>query len=287
MKPYPLLGDLREPALRVAMPRVPRLGAPGGTGPVIARCKNREFSFPTAEEFSLRLAHLRERIRTSAGTLYASTRMSNHGRLFFHVPTHEALGRPLRWCMTETARAFHQTCGRRGYCWERCDRSCPVELDRTPVRAGLGTEPTTSSWSRCTASALGTPNQVVSVPRSSRALSVSATVRRRHSAALLAPSEIPRVDARDLPPAGPPGVAWAARRSSRSLFPDGAVGQELAQYSINGWRLTTEDGGEQTPCCATSCPRRALGGTRRAFGGHQEKGSVFRNTQEDVIKGGG
>jgi hypothetical protein len=25
MKPYPLMGDLREPALRVAMPRAPRL----------------------------------------------------------------------------------------------------------------------------------------------------------------------------------------------------------------------------------------------------------------------
>jgi len=40
------------------------------------------------------------------------------------------------------------------------------------------------------------------------------------SAALLAPREAPCVDAREIP-AGPPGVPWAARRSSRAIFPDG------------------------------------------------------------------
>jgi putative transposase len=208
MKPYPLGGELREPALRGALPRTPRLGAPGGTGHGVDRCKNREVSFPTAEEFALRLAHLRERIRTSAGIRSASTRMANHGHRLLQAPTHEALGRPLRWCMTETARAFHTARGRRGHRWERRYRSCLVEedpdasaalrsLDRNPVRAGLGNDPTTDSWSRCAASALGTPNRVITFPPSSRALSVSATVRRRHDAALLAPSEDPRVDARD------------------------------------------------------------------------------------------
>ena len=204
---------------------------------MVARCKNREFSFPTAEEFALLRAHRRERIRTDAGTLCASTRMTNPGHLLLQAPTHAALGRPLRWCMTEPARAFHQARGRRGHFWERRSRSCLVEedpaalaarrsLDRNPVRAGLGTDPTTSAWSRCAASALGTPHRVIPVPPSYRALSVSAKVRRRHSAALLAPSEAARVDARD-PRAGPPGVPWAARRSSRALFPDGVVGQEL------------------------------------------------------------
>ena len=208
MKPYPLVGDVREPALRGAMPHAPRLGAPGGTGPGVARCKNREVSFPTAEEFALLRAHLRERVRTYAGTRYAYTLRSNHGHLLLQALTHEALGRPLRGFLTETARAFHTTRGRRGHCWERRSRSGRVEedpaalaahrsLDRNPVRAGLGTDPTTSAWSSCAASALGTPHRVIPVPPISRALSVSATVQRRHSAALLAPSEAPRVDARD------------------------------------------------------------------------------------------
>jgi hypothetical protein len=62
---------------------------------------------------------------------YASTRMSTHGHLRRQAPTPEALGRPLRWLMPETARAFHTARGRRGHCWERRYR-CRVEQWRGP-----------------------------------------------------------------------------------------------------------------------------------------------------------
>ena len=153
MKPYPLVDDLVRPVLRVGMPRALRLNAPGGTMHVVGRCNNREFSFTTAEDFDLLLAHLRELVRTYEITLYAYTLMSNHVHLLLQAPTHDALGRPLRWFMTETARAFHKARGRRGHFWERRYRSCLVEedtyalaalryLDRNPVRAGLVNDPT-------------------------------------------------------------------------------------------------------------------------------------------------
>jgi len=53
VKPYPLVEDLVEPAVRVRMPRAPRVVAPGGTIHVVARCNNREFYFTTAEDFDL------------------------------------------------------------------------------------------------------------------------------------------------------------------------------------------------------------------------------------------
>lgn len=43
LKPYPQVEDLLRPVLRVAMPRAPRLYAPGGTVDVVARCNNRDF----------------------------------------------------------------------------------------------------------------------------------------------------------------------------------------------------------------------------------------------------
>ena len=46
-------------------------------------------------------------------TLYASTLMSNHIHLLLQAPKLDALGRPLRWFMTETAKAFHSQEGRR------------------------------------------------------------------------------------------------------------------------------------------------------------------------------
>jgi len=112
-----------RPALRVGMPRAPRVVAPGGTVHVAARCNNREFYFTTAEDFDLLLAHLRELVRTYEVTVYAYTLMSNHVHLLMQAPTHDALGRPLRWFMTETARAFHKARGRRGHFWERRYRS--------------------------------------------------------------------------------------------------------------------------------------------------------------------
>ncbi len=53
VKPYPLVSDMLEPALRVAMPRAPRLLAPGGTVHVVARCNNREFYLSTPEDFDV------------------------------------------------------------------------------------------------------------------------------------------------------------------------------------------------------------------------------------------
>ncbi len=104
MKPYPLIDDLVGPVLRVMMPRAPRVIAPGGTMHVVTRCNNREFYFTAAADFELLVSHLRELVRTYEVTVYAYTLMSNHVHLLLQAPTHEALGRPLRWFMTETAR---------------------------------------------------------------------------------------------------------------------------------------------------------------------------------------
>ena len=208
MKPYPAAEDLVRPARRVRMPRAPRVVAPGGTIHVVARCNNREFYFTTANDFELLLAHLRELVRTYAVRVYAYTLMSNHVHLLMQAPTHEALGRPLRWLMTETARAFHKARGRRGHFWERRYRSCLVEadtyalaalryLDRNAVRAGLVTDPTTYPWSSCAAYALGTPNPVITLHPSYLALSPYAKVRQRQYRTLLAPSADPRADAWD------------------------------------------------------------------------------------------
>ena len=165
MKPYPLVDDLLRPVLRVAMPRAGRLYAPGGTVHVVARCNNREFCFTSSEDFALLVALLREMLRTYEVPLYAYTLMSNHLHLLMKAPQAEALGRPLRWFMTESARAFHRARGRRGHFWERRYRACVVEddlyalaalryLDRNPVRAGLVADPATYPWSSCAAYAL-------------------------------------------------------------------------------------------------------------------------------------
>jgi len=74
---------------------------PGGTVHVVARCNNREFSFTTAEDFDLLIAHLRELVRTYEITLYAYALMSNYVHLLLQAPTHEALGQPLRWFREE------------------------------------------------------------------------------------------------------------------------------------------------------------------------------------------
>ena len=50
-------GEVR-PILQIAMPRSPRLYAPGGTMHVVARCNNREFYFTAAEDFEILLDHL-------------------------------------------------------------------------------------------------------------------------------------------------------------------------------------------------------------------------------------
>ena len=154
------------------------------------------------------LAHLGELRRTYEITLYAYTLMSNHIHLLLQAPTSEALGRPLRWFMTETAKAFHRRRGHRGHFWERRYRACLVDedlyvlaalryLDRNPVRAGLVDDPATYPWSSCAAYALGTPNPVISFHPSYLALDPCPGVRQRLYRSLLAPSEDPRADARD------------------------------------------------------------------------------------------
>ncbi len=207
-KPYPPVEDLLRPFQRVRMPRAGRLYAPGGTVHVVARCNNREFYFITPEDFELLLAHLREMVRTYEIMLYAYTLMSNHLHLLLQAPKLDALGRPLRWFMTETARAFHRVRGRRGHFWERRYRASVVEddlyalaalryLDRNPVRAGLVEDPATYPWSSCSAYALGSPNRLVTFHPSYLALSPYTKVRQRHYNMLLLPSSDPRLDARD------------------------------------------------------------------------------------------
>jgi len=207
-KPYPRVDDLLVPVARVAMPRAPRLAVPGGTVHVVARCNNQEFYFTTPEDCALLLTHLRQMLRTYTVTLYAYTLMANHVHLLLQAPTRDALGRPMRWFMTETAKAFHRRRGRRGHFWERRYRACLVEddvyalaalryLDRNPVRAGLVADPATYRWSSCAAYALGVSNALVTVHPSYLALSPYPKVRQRHYRTLLLPSEDPRLDARD------------------------------------------------------------------------------------------
>jgi REP-associated tyrosine transposase len=208
MKPYPLAEDLLQPVLRVAMPRAPRLVAPGCTVHVVARCNNREFSFLTPEDFEVLLAHLREMVRTYEVKVYAYMLMANHMHLLLQAPTANDLGSPLRWIMTETAKAFHKARGRRGHFWERRYRAVVVEddlyalaalryLDLNPVRAGLVEDPTTYPWSSCAAYARGDANPLITLHPSYLGLSPYPMVRQRQYRALLAPSPDPQADARD------------------------------------------------------------------------------------------
>jgi putative transposase len=208
MKAYPLADELVRPVLRVCMPRAPRLVAPRGTIHVVARCNNREFYVTADEDFSVVLDHLRAMVRTYDVVLYAYTLMANHVHLLLRAPTTDALGRPLRWFLTQTAKAFHKARGRRGHFWERRYHACLVEddlyalaalryLDWNPVRVGLVATPTTYPWSSCTAYALGAPNPIITYHPSYLALSPYPAVRQRHYRTLLAPSDTPEADARD------------------------------------------------------------------------------------------
>ena len=205
--PYAVAQGLLRPVLRVAMPRVLRVSAPGGTGHVVARCNKGEFYFTTPEDREGLRAHVRDLDRTYDVILSAYTLMSNHVHLLLQAPTRDALGRPLHWFLTETARAFHRARGRRGHFWERCYRAVVVEdavdalaalryLDRNPIRAGLVEDPSAYPWSSCAAYALGTPNSLTTFHPSDLGLSPYPAVRQRHYRALLAPSPDPTADAR-------------------------------------------------------------------------------------------
>jgi putative transposase len=237
MKPYPRVEDLLGPVQRVSMPRAPRLVAPGSTVHVVVRCNNREFYFTTPEDFTVLLGHLHELGRTYEVTLYAYTLMSNHIHLLLQAPTTDALARPLRWFLTETAKAFHKARGRRGHFWERRYRACLIEdelyalaalryLDRNPVRAGLVDDPTTYPWSSCAVYALGAPNPLITFHPSYLGLSPYPAVRQRHYRTLLAPSPDPLTDARDPRWSTQRAVGTAAfvarytpRRGRRKLVP--------------------------------------------------------------------
>jgi len=206
--PYPVVADLRLPTRRVHMPRAPRLQAPEATVHVVARCNNREFQLTSAADFEVLLVHLREMRRVYEVPLYAYTLMANHIHLLLQTPKRDLLGRPLRWFMTETAKAFHRARGRRGHFWERRFHACLVEddvyvlaalryLDRNPVRAGLVADPAAYPWSSCAAYALGAPNPVITLHPSYLALSPYPRVRQRHYPDLLAPRTDPIADGRD------------------------------------------------------------------------------------------
>ena len=175
---------------------------------IVARCNNREFALATAEDFAVLKTHLHAMARTYDLTLYAYTLMSNHIHLLLRAPTRDVLGRPLRWFMTETAKAFHRARGRTGHFWERRYLACLVEddlyalaalryLDRNPVRAGLVADPAKYPWSSCAAYAHGAPNPLITLHPSYLALSRYPKVRQRHYQALLAPTTDPVADGRD------------------------------------------------------------------------------------------
>ena len=175
---------------------------------MVVRCNNCEFYLTAVHDFEVLLAHLREMRRTYDITLYAYTLMSNHIHLLLQAPKLDALGRPLRWFTTDTAKAFHRVRGRRGHFWARRYHACVVEddayalaalryLDRNPVRAGLVEDPATYSWSSCAAYALGAPDRPITFHPSYSALSPYPKVRQRHYQTLVAPSADPVADGRD------------------------------------------------------------------------------------------
>jgi putative transposase len=208
MSRYRLAQDLRPPLHRVAMPRAPRLVAPGGTVHVVSRCNNGEFCFRTPSDFEVLVAHLGEMHRTYQVVLYGYTLMSNHVHLLLQAPPTDALARPLRWFLTQTAKAFHKLRGRHGHFWERRYRACLIEddpyaltalryLDRNAVRARLVEDPAAYPWSSCAAYACGTPNPLITLHPTYLALSPYPAVRQRQYRTLLAPSADPAADARD------------------------------------------------------------------------------------------
>ena len=146
MTTYRQIGDTLRPVLQIAMPRSPRIYAPGATMHVVARCNNREFYFAAPEDFEILLDHLGEMSSAYGVRLFAYTLMSSHIHLLLQSPDADVLGRPMRWFMTQTAKTFHRLRNRCGHFWERRYRACLVEddlyalaalryMDRNPVRA--------------------------------------------------------------------------------------------------------------------------------------------------------
>ena len=200
--------DAGRPLLEIAMPRSPRLYAPGGTMHVVARCNNREFYFGAREDFQILLDHLSEMSSAYGVRLFGYTLMSNHIHLLLQSPDVDALGRPMRWFMTQTARTFQRLRNRSGHFWERRFRACLVEdglyalaalryMDRNPVRAGIVEDPTKYLWSSCATYALGAENRLIQFHPSYLGLSRYGGVRQRHYRSILASSSEPHLDKRD------------------------------------------------------------------------------------------
>ncbi len=205
---YPCAEELRPTVPRVAMPRLPRLQAPGGTVHVTGRCNNRAFRFTTASDFRMLLDRLDGMVRTYDVTLYAYALMANHVHILLQAPAAEPLARPLRWFFRETTRDWQRVYAERGHFWERRYWACLVDddshalavlryLDRNPVRAGIVADPISYPWSSCAAYAVGTANRLITFHPSYLALSRYAKVRQRNYRALLAPAEEPGADGRD------------------------------------------------------------------------------------------
>jgi putative transposase len=200
--------DKDRPVLQIAMPRLPRLYAPGGTMHVVARCNNREFWIAAPEDFGILLDHLGEMGVAYKIRLFAYSLMSNHIHLLLQAPDADSLGRPLRWFMTQTSKTFNRLRNRRGHFWERRYHGCLVEddlyalaairyVDRNPVRAGIVDDPATYAWSSCASYAMGAPNRLIQFHPSYLGLSPYAKVRQRHYRAMLGPSSDPHLDGRD------------------------------------------------------------------------------------------
>ena len=193
---------------QVAMPRSPRIYAPGGTMHVVARCNNREFYFQAQEDFQILLDHLGQMSGAYGVKLFGYTLMSNHIHLLLQSPDTDALGRPMRWFMTQTAKAFHRLRNRRGHFWERRFRACLVEddlyalaalryMDGNPVRAGIVEDPAIYAWSSCASYALGATNRLIRFHPSYLGLGAYDKVRQRHYREILGASSDPQIDARD------------------------------------------------------------------------------------------
>lgn len=190
------------------MSRAPRLRAPGGTIHVVARCNNREFLLNGPADFESVL-HCLGMMRASYGVmLYAYTLMSNHVHLLFQAPPTMNLGRPLRWFLTQSAKAYHKTHPRCGHFWEHRYRAVLVEddlhaltvlryLDRNPVRARIVEDPTTYPWSSCAAYALGRANPLITHHPTFLGLSEYPKVRFRKYRELVTTVTDPTLEQRD------------------------------------------------------------------------------------------
>ena len=197
-----------QPVLQIAMPRLPRMYAPGGTMHVVARCNNREFYFIGPDDFEILQDHLREMSSVYNIKLFAYTLMSNHIHLLLQSPAEDVLGRPLRWFMTQTAKSFHRLRNRSGHFWERRYRACLVEddlyalaalrcMDRNPVRAGIVEDPATYPWSSCGSYVSGVSNGLIHFHPSYLGLSPYPKVRQKHYRSILGASSEPDLDTRD------------------------------------------------------------------------------------------